>query len=67
MGALTSENPALNGAVDGELVAFRTLEDVELSLHVEGGAVLSGKVDDEAVKDGRIQAQRGGAFSLQRP
>jgi hypothetical protein len=67
IGTLTSENPAFNGAVDGDLVAHRTLDEVDLSLHVEGGAVLSGRLEDEAVKDGRIGARLSGGFSLQRP
>ncbi len=67
VGTLTSENPAFNGAVDGAFTAYRTLDEVELSLHVESGAVLTGKVDDDALKDGRVGAPLSGAFSLQRP
>lgn len=67
LGTLTSENPAFNGALDGAFIAYRTLEEAELSLHVESGAVLSGKVDDDAVTDGLLGGPLRGAFSLQRP
>jgi hypothetical protein len=67
VGMLTSVSPDLNGAVDGSLVAYRTLDAVELSLRLESGAVLSGRVEDDALVDGRIGASASDSFSLQRP
>lgn len=67
IGSLTSEHPSLNGVVDGELFAGRNLSSIQVSLHVEGGAVLSGSLEDDALKEGRVSAQLTGTFSLQRP
>lgn len=67
VGMLTSEHPRLNGAVDGAFVAYRTLDEVEVALHVESGAVLNGRVEDEAVREGRVEGPLPGAFALQRP
>jgi hypothetical protein len=67
VGLLTSEHPRLNGAVDGAFVAYRTLDEVELALHVESGATLHGRVEDETVRDGRLEGPLPGAFALQRP
>jgi hypothetical protein len=68
VGLLSSENPALNGAVDGYFVAYRTLDSVELHLGLEGGVVLSGTIKDQALREGSIEnAPPGGSFSLSRP
>jgi hypothetical protein len=67
VGALTSEHPGFNGAVDGELVAYRTLDEVELALHAESGAVLTGKLEEDAARDARIEGPLQGVFALQRP
>jgi hypothetical protein len=67
VGTLTSEHPSLNGSVDGELSAGRNLDAIQVSLHVEGGAVLTGSLEGDALKEGRISAPLAGTFSLQRP
>lgn len=67
VGTVTSVSPELNGAVDGSLVAYRTLDAAELSLRLENGAVLSGRVEDDALVDGHIDARASDSFSLQRP
>jgi hypothetical protein len=68
VGSLTSVNPALNGAVDGDVMAFKDLDHVELSLRLEDGAQLAGTLEKETVADGRIlRPQQVGTFSLSRP
>lgn len=67
VGVLTSEHPGFNGVVDGDFVAYHTLDVVELSLHVETGAVLSGTLEDDAVTSGRVEGPLQGQFSVQRP
>lgn len=67
VGSLTSENPAFNGAVDGSFTAFRTLDSVRLELHVDGGVVLYGNVDDQSLNDGHIGTSAADTFSLARP
>jgi len=67
VGVLSSENPALNGPVDGYFVAYRTLEAVELHLALEG-VVLFGTIKDQALSEGSIEsAPQTGSFSLSRP
>jgi hypothetical protein len=68
VGSLSSENPALNGPVDGYFIAYRTLEMVELELRLENGAVLSGGIKDQALSEGLLRnAGQTGSFSLSRP
>ncbi|HYQ15879.1 MAG TPA: hypothetical protein VEQ58_08980 [Polyangiaceae bacterium] len=69
VGTLSSENPALNGAVDGDLSAFRTLDAVELQLRLDGGPLLGGQIRDQALSEGKIQdgGSNIGSFSLSRP
>jgi len=66
-GSLVSENPSFNGAVDGSFTAFRTLDSVRLELHVDGGVVLYGNIDDQSLNDGHIGASATDTFSLARP
>lgn len=68
VGTVTSVNPALNGALDGDVTAFKNLDRVELSLRLEDGTQLAGSLERQAVADGRIlQPQQVGTFSLARP
>jgi hypothetical protein len=67
IGTLTSVSPELNGAVDGTFAAGRNLSAVRLELSVDGGASLTGTVDDDALSDGHLSASSSGSFSLQRP
>jgi len=67
-GSISSESPELNGTVDGYLVAYRTLDAVELELELESGVVLSGRIQSEALSDGLLKgAASGSSFSLSRP
>lgn len=68
VGSITSANPALNGAVTGELSASRILDKAGLRLELEDGRTLNGTLSDGEVSDGRIfAAAQIGAFSLSRP
>jgi hypothetical protein len=68
VGTLTSVNPALNGAVDGDVLAYQNLDRVELSLRLEDGTQLSGMLETQALADGRIlKPEQVGTFSLSRP
>jgi len=68
VGTITSSNPALNGAVTGELMASRILDNAGLSLQLEDGKTWSGTVKADEVSDGRIYAaEQVGTFSLTRP
>jgi hypothetical protein len=68
IGSLSSENPTLNGAVDGYVVAYRTLDIVELELRLETGVVLSGRIEDQTLTEGQLRnAAQIGVFSLTRP
>jgi hypothetical protein len=69
VGTLSSENPALNGPVDGELSAFRTLDQVQLELRLDDGPLPGGQLHDQALSDGKIQdgSSNLGTFSLSRP
>jgi hypothetical protein len=67
VGTLSSINPALDGAVDGTLTAYRTLDSVRLELRLDSGTMLYGTLEDEAVTDGRISASQSDSFSLTRP
>jgi hypothetical protein len=68
VGSLSSENPLLNGAFDGTLVAYRTLEAIELELRLDSGVVLSGRIKDQALSEGLLDAAgQTSSFSLTRP
>lgn len=69
VGTLTSVNPALNGAVDGEArIDGVELGAAELSLRLEDGKQLSGALEKQALSDGSITSKaRLGTFSLSRP
>lgn len=68
VGTLTSGNPALNGAVDGEVSAGRLLDPTDLSLRLEDGTQLAGVIEEQALADGHIlRPQQVGTFSLSRP
>ncbi len=67
IGMLSSENPAFNGAVEGHVQAFRTLEAAPLTLQLEDGKVLSGTIEKQALSEGRIAAAADiGTFSMAR-
>ena len=68
VGTLSSENPQLNGALDGDVFALRTLDAVYLSLRLETGVELVGTIKARAVKEGVLgDAGATGAFSMSRP
>lgn len=68
VGALSSESPALNGAVDGYVVAYRTLDSVQLELRLDSGVVLSGQLEAQALSEGSLKnAGQAGSFTLARP
>lgn len=68
VGSLSSENPTLNGSVDGSVMAYRTLDAVELEVQLENGVVLSGMIEGEALPEGQLRnAAQSGSFSLTRP
>jgi hypothetical protein len=67
VGVLSSENPSLDGPVDGDFVAYRTLDVVELHLALEG-VVLVGTIKHQALSEGSIESTpQSGSFSLWRP
>jgi hypothetical protein len=66
-GTLTSEHPALNGAVDG---AFDSQNNhaASLALRLDNGKTLRGTLEDDTLSDGRIDsAAQTGTFGLTRP
>jgi hypothetical protein len=66
-GMLSSENPALDGAVEGHVQAFRTLDSVTLTLTLQDGKVLTGTIEKQALGDGRVSAAAPlGTFSMAR-
>jgi hypothetical protein len=67
VGTLTSVNPALNGPVDGSVVAYKDLGPAELTLHLENGTRLEGRIEKQSLSEGQISAQQSGPFSLSRP
>jgi hypothetical protein len=68
MGTLTSVNPALNGAVDGEVYAGKDLGPADLSLRLEDGKQLAGVIEKQALSDGSITSKvQLGTFALTRP
>jgi hypothetical protein len=67
VGTLTSVNPALNGPVDGSVVAYKDLGPAELTLLLDDGTRLDGKLEKQALSEGQISAKQLGTFSLSRP
>jgi hypothetical protein len=68
VGTVTSANPALNGAVSGELEAFRDLNPSQLVLTLEDGKMMTGTLKSDRVSDGVIrETGQVGSFSLARP
>jgi hypothetical protein len=68
VGTLTSVNPELNGAVDGEVQAYRDLDGIDIALRLEGGKELRGQVKGQSLSDGQISAgTKLGTFALTRP
>ncbi len=67
IGTLSSENPAFDGAVEGHVLGFRTLDSAALTLTLQDGKVLSGNIEKQAVSDGRLSAAaQVGTFSMAR-
>lgn len=68
VGSLTSENPSLDGAVDGYFGIDNANHKVTLSLRLDDGKTLLGTLEGEALSDGRIENMaRTGTFGLSRP
>ena len=66
-GTLSSENPLLDGAVEGHAQAFRTLDSVSLTLSLQDGKVLTGAIEKQALGEGRVTAAgQLGTFSMAR-
>jgi hypothetical protein len=68
VGTITSVNPALNGAVEGDVSAGPSLNPTHFSIRLEDGKQLSGMLEKGTLSDGTIydNAKIGG-FSLTRP
>lgn len=68
VGTITSVNPALNGAVDGEVSAGPSLNPTDFSIRLEDGKQLSGMLEKGTLSDGTINDKGTiGGFSLTRP
>lgn len=68
VGTITSVNPALNGAVDGEVSAGPSLNPTDFSIRLEDGKQLSGMLKKGSLSDGTITDKVSvGSFSLTRP
>jgi hypothetical protein len=68
VGTLTSENPALNGNVDGAFSPDADVEHLTLALRIEDGKTLSGAVEKSTLSDGHIfDKAPAGSFSMFRP
>jgi hypothetical protein len=68
VGTLSSENPQLNGALDGDVSALLTLDALFINLRLETGVELVGVIKDQTVSEGSLgnPAQKG-TFSMLRP
>ena len=65
---LSSESPLLNGAAVGTVIAYRTLDVIELELELDSGAVLSGRIEGDSLSEGLLKgAGPSSSFSLARP
>lgn len=68
VGSLTSVNPELNGAIDGEVQAYLNLDPTDVTLRLEGGKELRGVIKGQSLSDGQISAgTKLGTFALTRP
>lgn len=68
VGTLTSVNPELNGALDGEVHAYLNLDAIDITLRLEGGKELRGQIKGQTISDGSINDKvELGTFSLGRP
>jgi hypothetical protein len=68
VGTLSSENPQLNGALDGDVSALLTLDAVFVSLRLETGIELVGVIKHQTVSEGSLgNAAPKGTFSMLRP
>jgi hypothetical protein len=66
-GTLTSENPALNGALDGQVQAS-SADAFSVALRLDDGKQLSGNLEKQSLSDGHIDSPaRSGTFSFARP
>ncbi|HXK18119.1 MAG TPA: hypothetical protein VNG33_09975, partial [Polyangiaceae bacterium] len=54
VGTLTSENPDLNGALDGVVTAEIDDEGLDVALRLEDGKIFSGRVEHSVLTDGHI-------------
>jgi hypothetical protein len=67
VGTLTSENPDLNGALDGVVTAEIDDEGLDVALRLEDGKIFSGRVERSAITDGHINDKAPvGSFSMSR-
>ena len=67
IGALTSENPDLNGAIDGVVSVEVDGDRIDAALRLDDGKVLSGRVEASVIADGRIHDKAPvGSFSMSR-
>ena len=69
VGTITSQNPDLNGPLDGVAHAYLDLDPTDLDLRLETGLSLGGMIKGDELSDGSIMAASGslGSFSLARP
>lgn len=64
-GTIASEHSRLNGAVTGELTAYKTLDSASLHIELEDGTRLSGELDEGAIIDGEVVGvEPVGSFTL---
>ena len=67
VGTLTSENPGLNGGVDGAFTPDTDVEHLDVALRLEDGKTFSGAVEKSTLTDGRIFDKSPiGSFSISR-
>lgn len=66
-GSLTSENPDVNGALDGAASAEVDGDALEVRFRLDDGKIFSGRVESGAITDGRINDKAPvGSFSMSR-
>jgi hypothetical protein len=67
VGTLTSENPALNGVLDGQVQAS-SADAFSVALRLDDGKQLAGNLEKQSLGDGHIDSPaRNGTFSFARP
>jgi len=67
IGTLTSENPELNGAIDGVASIEVDGDRIDAALRLDDGKVLSGRVEAGVITDGRIHDKAAvGSFTMSR-